>query len=138
VSWHPLLHALTNLLTNLDSKLESYNGSHNDLKSLLEFLVIPGVNELVHLKRQVRREVTGLDKAWSLAIKAFVDKEHYTREYSVSDYAAKKGATWVAVSRRSLHETCNNLISWTTGNYTVPKKRAFGRLFMWRMFLRPE
>jgi hypothetical protein len=64
ISWHPLIHSVRNTPYNLKLKLESYESINNGLKELLEFLAIPGVNDIVHLKRIARKEVTGIDRLW--------------------------------------------------------------------------
>jgi hypothetical protein len=68
LAFHPLIHALRNNAESIRSILERYDYNREDVpfRDLLRTLVIPGVSEIVHLKRQIRREVVGIDRIWKL------------------------------------------------------------------------
>jgi hypothetical protein len=58
----PVVHACHNLLIKLGEDFDKFSKDFFSFKELLETVTIPGVNEITHLKRQRRKEVTGIDK----------------------------------------------------------------------------
>lgn len=59
---HPMAHALGNTLEHITKKLKSFDPKVHSALDITDVFVIPGINEIVHLKRQVRKEVIGIDR----------------------------------------------------------------------------
>jgi hypothetical protein len=64
LSFHPLIHSLRNTIHNLKISIRNYDSDTQNLSEILDILVVPGVTEVVHLKRQLRKEVVGIDRLW--------------------------------------------------------------------------
>jgi len=59
---HPTIHSCKNILQHMFNAIHEYDAELGEPTELAEVFVVPGVNEIVHLKRQVRKEVLGIDK----------------------------------------------------------------------------
>jgi hypothetical protein len=64
LSFHPVFHSIRNILKNMDDRILELDADTGDPLKLMDLFIVPGVNEIIHLKRQIRREVTGIDRLW--------------------------------------------------------------------------
>lgn len=112
--WHPVIASLSNILLDIDERLVQYKGTSQDLKSLAEYLTIPGVNDIIHLNRNIRKRVISIEKVWARSF------DHYksVKDFLWFDDNANLGYTnWLKVVSNSVKETSRDLETWSSGGY---------------------
>jgi hypothetical protein len=59
---HPMCHAIGNTLKGIEDRLKAFDEKNSDASLIVDAIVVPGINEIVHLKRKIRKEVIGIDR----------------------------------------------------------------------------
>jgi len=117
ISWHPIIHSLKNNLVSINNRLKDYKSTNEDIRELIKELTIPGVNEIVHLKRQVRKEVVGIDRLWKLVkVNSIVPKKD---DKFIFDSLSKFN-TLSLIGQAALQRGIQNLDTWCSGNVPQP------------------
>lgn len=127
ISFHPLIHALRNTTRNLNLRLREWDSETQNLSEILDFLTVPGVTEIVHLKRQMRKEVVGIDRLWkSIKVNEVIptkDPQFFFGSPVVEGFTPKGWTKFLAMRAMSdgiLTRSVRDLDTWCSGRIAPP------------------
>jgi hypothetical protein len=116
--YHPLTFALKNTLTNIQKVILGWDNTPESLKDIIKNLAVPGVTELVHLKRQNRSEVSGIDRVWKMIKPNTLIHEDSRYSMNLDGSNPKLVAEWAA---ECFEQPIGHLDDWCSGKTSKPR-----------------